>query len=39
MDATAATLCMDNNIDVVVFNMNTKVILKKAVTGLILELP
>lgn len=33
MDATAATLCMDNNIDVVVFNMNTKGNIKKAVTG------
>lgn len=33
MDATAATLCMDNNIDVVVFNMNTKGNIKKAVLG------
>jgi len=33
MDATAATLCMDNNIDVVVFNMNTKGNIKKAVMG------
>lgn len=33
MDSTAATLCMDNNIDVVVFNMNTKGNIKKAVEG------
>lgn len=33
MDSTAATLCMDNNIDVVVFNMNTKGNIKKAVKG------
>lgn len=33
MDSTAATLCMDNNIDVVVFNMNTKGNIKKAVQG------
>lgn len=33
MDSTAATLCMDNSIDVVVFNMNTKGNIKKAVEG------
>jgi len=33
MDSTAATLCMDNNIDVVVFNMNEKGNIKKAVEG------
>lgn len=36
MDSTAATLCMDNNIDVVVFNMNTKGNIKKAVEGQII---
>ena len=33
MDSTAAALCMDNNIDVVVFNMNTKGNIKRAVEG------
>jgi len=33
MDSTAATLCMDNNIDVVVFNMNKKGNIKLAVSG------
>ncbi|QVK18913.1 UMP kinase [Mycoplasmatota bacterium] len=33
MDSTAASLCMDNNIDVVLFNMNTKGNIKKAVEG------
>lgn len=33
MDSTAATLCMDNNIDVVVFNMNKKGNIKMAVEG------
>jgi uridylate kinase len=36
MDSTAATLCMDNNIDVVVFNMNKKGNIKKAVEGQII---
>jgi uridylate kinase len=36
MDSTAATLCMDNNIDVVVFNMNEKGNIKKAVEGQII---
>lgn len=33
MDSTAATLCMDNNIDVIVFNMTKKGNIKKAVSG------
>ena len=33
MDKTAATLCMENNIDVVVFNMATKGNIKRAVLG------
>lgn len=33
IDSTAATLCMDNNINVVLFNMNTHGNIKKAVEG------
>ena len=33
MDATAVTLCMENNIPIVVFNINKKGNIKRAVTG------
>ena len=33
MDHTATTMCMDNNIDLVVFNMNTEGNILKAVKG------
>ena len=33
MDATAVSLCMDNELPIVVFNMNTKGNILKAVTG------
>ncbi len=33
MDSTAASLCMDNDIDLVVFNMNVKGNIEKAVNG------
>jgi uridylate kinase len=33
MDATAVSLCMDNDLPIVVFNMNTKDNIVKAVTG------
>ena len=33
MDATATTMCMDNDIDLVVFNMNTRGNILKAVQG------
>ncbi len=33
MDATAVSLCMDNKMPIVVFNMNKKENIKKAVTG------
>ncbi|MFC1476067.1 UMP kinase, partial [Candidatus Zixiibacteriota bacterium] len=32
-DATAASLCMDNNIPIIVFNIFTPGNLRKAVTG------
>jgi len=33
MDATAISLCMDNNMPIVVFNMNVAGNLKRVVTG------
>lgn len=33
MDSTATSLCMDNNIDILVFNMNEKGNILKAITG------
>ena len=33
MDSTATTLCMDNNIPILVYNMNVKGNLLKVVTG------
>ena len=33
MDATATTMCMDNDIDLVVFNMNQRGNILKAVQG------
>ena len=33
MDTTATSLCMDNNIPIVVFNINAKGNLKKVVNG------
>ncbi|MCF0109292.1 MAG: UMP kinase [Erysipelotrichaceae bacterium] len=33
MDATATSMCMDNDVDIVVFNMNEKGNIKKAVMG------
>ena len=33
MDATATSMCMDNNIDLIVFNMNEKDNIIKAVKG------
>ena len=33
MDSTAASLCKDNNINILVFNMNTKGNIAKAVSG------
>ena len=33
MDATAISLCMDNNLPIIVFNLNTHGNIKKVVTG------
>lgn len=33
MDSTATTLCMDNNIPIIVYNMNTKGNLEKIING------
>lgn len=33
MDSTATTLCMDNNIPIIVYNMNTKGNLEKIIKG------
>jgi uridylate kinase len=33
MDSTATTLCMDNDIPIIVYNMNVKGNLEKVITG------
>lgn len=33
MDSTATSMCMDNNVDLIVFNMNECGNIKKAVSG------
>ncbi|MGB2706110.1 MAG: UMP kinase, partial [Candidatus Omnitrophota bacterium] len=33
MDATAISLCMDNNLPIIVFNLNKKGNIKRVVTG------